>query len=355
MLFNFPIEPIPERYSLQWDGWFNLEFDRLKVDWLTIHPPFGSLQLVRTGEYLDVLETHRSKFDQLRQLFGLYWFDDGAHAPRDGDVLFFHDIWFPGLEALFYVRDALKRDFKICGCLHAGAYDPHDFKFQNRMQRWARDLENCWFKEVDAIFVATYFHKDLVDASRSTGLTTFEHSEFHQTNVHVTGFPMYIKPESPEKQNIIVFPHRLAPEKQPEIFDYLAEVAKDFLPLPGWTFVKTKKVAVTKLEYYNTLRYSKIAFSSAQQETWGIAMQEAVMLGCVPLVPDRLAYRELYPSVFRYVSGRNMEDKLIEFANNYDAVIESTDYLSLRHDLFSRNTKAIGNMVEFMRKKGWNV
>ena len=342
MLFNFPIEPIPERYSEQWEIWFEQAFDHLEVDWMTLRPPLDILKTVRTGEYLDVIETHRSKFDQLRQLFGLYW-----DAPRDGDVLFFHDIWFPGLEALFYVRDALKCDFKICGCLHAGAYDPHDFKFQNRMQRWARDLENCWFKEVDAIFVATYFHKDLVDSSRATKVISDE------TNVHVTGFPMYIKPESPEKQNIIVFPHRLAPEKQPEIFDYLAEVTKDMLP--SWSFVKTKKVATTKLEYYNTLRYSKIAFSSAQQETWGIAMQEAVMLGCVPLVPDRLAYRELYPSVFRYVPGQDMEDKLIEFANNYDAVIESTDYLSLRHDLFSRNTKAISRMVEFMRKKGWNV
>ena len=38
----------------------------------------------------------------------------------------------------------------------------------------------------------------------------------------------------------------------------------------------------------------------ALQETWGIAMIESVLSGCIPIVPDRLSYSELYPALFKY-------------------------------------------------------
>ena len=33
-----------------------------------------------------------------------------------------------------------------------------------------------------------------------------------------------------------------------------------------------------------------------------LAVMEAVAAGCIPVVPDRLCYREIYPSHFRYDS-----------------------------------------------------
>jgi len=35
----------------------------------------------------------------------------------------------------------------------------------------------------------------------------------------------------------------------------------------------------------------------------GLAVMEAVAAGCVPLVPDRLAYQDYYPVNFRYESN----------------------------------------------------
>ena len=47
---------------------------------------------------------------------------------------------------------------------------------------------------------------------------------------------------------------------------------------------------------------SDIAVSTALNEFFGLAMIEAAYSGCFPLVPDRLAYPEIYPVEFRYGS-----------------------------------------------------
>jgi glycosyltransferase involved in cell wall biosynthesis len=49
-------------------------------------------------------------------------------------------------------------------------------------------------------------------------------------------------------------------------------------------------------------RGADIVISTALHEFQGLSVAEAVMAGCLPLVPDRLAYRELYPAPFRYAS-----------------------------------------------------
>lgn len=45
-----------------------------------------------------------------------------------------------------------------------------------------------------------------------------------------------------------------------------------------------------------------VVISTALHEFQGLAVMQAVMAGCVPLVPDRLAYREFYPQWCRYRS-----------------------------------------------------
>ncbi|MCB1844465.1 MAG: DUF3524 domain-containing protein [Halioglobus sp.] len=54
--------------------------------------------------------------------------------------------------------------------------------------------------------------------------------------------------------------------------------------------------------YLSLLRGAQIVLSTALHEFQGLAVMEAVTAGCVPVVPDRLAYRELYPEAFRYAS-----------------------------------------------------
>lgn len=55
-------------------------------------------------------------------------------------------------------------------------------------------------------------------------------------------------------------------------------------------------------DYRALLRDADVVLSTALHEFQGLAVLEAVALGCLPAVPDRLAYPEIYPSQFRYLS-----------------------------------------------------
>jgi hypothetical protein len=98
------------------------------------------------------------------------------------------------------------------------------------------------------------------------------------------------------KRDLILFPHRLAPEKQVEIFRDLAQA------LPQYEFVVCQDQQLTKDEYHTLLGQSKMVFSANLQETLGISCYEGAVVGAIPLVPNRLSYTEMYDDVFKYPS-----------------------------------------------------
>ena len=53
-------------------------------------------------------------------------------------------------------------------------------------------------------------------------------------------------------------------------------------------------------EYLRLVSGAQLAVSTAHHEFFGVAILEAVHLGARPLVPDRLAYREIYQDEYRY-------------------------------------------------------
>ena len=55
-------------------------------------------------------------------------------------------------------------------------------------------------------------------------------------------------------------------------------------------------------EYQKLLQQSHVVLSTSLHEFQGLAVLEAVASGCVPLVPDRLAYPEYIPDEYRYPS-----------------------------------------------------
>ena len=280
-VLNLPIEPLEERYSTQWDKWFQDGFKKEEVEYLTIHGDVTKGK-IEFGSFLDVMETNRYKTWQTTAIITtLQRYKDDYTL-----ILFFHDLWHPGLTQIAYIRDGMGwKNLKICGCLHAGSYDKHDFLNKTGMTTWARGLENAWFGSiVDEIYVATNFHKSLLCARRTVD----------SYKVKVTGFPLVpdFLPNKVELEDIIVFPHRLNEEKQPEQFDNLQDAMNEEAAIYGWKWYKTKEAVQTKMEYYKLLGKAKVAVSFALQETWGIAMQEAVLCGCIPICPNRLSYTE---------------------------------------------------------------
>jgi hypothetical protein len=126
------------------------------------------------------------------------------------------------------------------------------------------------------------------------------------------------------KKDLILFPHRIAPEKQVEIFRDLAT------HLPQYEFVVCQDQQLTKDEYHRLLGEAKMVFSWSLQETLGIGCYEGALVGAIPLVPDRLSYHEMYYNDFKYPSEwteswasyeanrKKLCHGIIKFMTNYD-------------------------------------
>lgn len=291
MIYNIIIEPLEERYSIQWANWWNTAFNKAGVPSCNITGEILTTK-IETGSFLDTHGTIYYKSSQLMTLAKMF----KNNVIKNGDVLFFHDLWFPGLEALGYIRDITKVDFKIAGYFHAGAYDPADLLHKVNMQRWVTGCEQSWVKLVDHIFVGSSYHKTLLE--RLTNEPSLD-------KIKDIGYPVCKDSISKnvtdmKKENIVVFPHRLDQEKNPEIFDRLKfELLAENIPCE---FIKTKEVISNKIDYYNLLKKAKVAVSTASQETFGIAMVESALLGCVPIAPNRLSYTDTIEADWRYNS-----------------------------------------------------
>lgn len=330
-IINVPIESLEERYSASWNKWFPEAFVDMNIEFENIYPQ-PLTDKIRNGSFLDVCGTNYFKSCQLSILYEkLYNGEIGK-----GDVIFLHDLWFPGLEGLQYIRQGMNLDFKICGILHAGTYDPYDFLSKQGMVSWGHLLENCWFNFVDQIYVATEFHKKLIVSKR----------RIDPDKIKITGLPIYSDqdPDMALKENIVVFPHRLDEEKNPDLFDWLADQFK----YSGWQFIKTKEVCKTKKEYFEILNRAKIAVSFADQETWGIAQQEALFAKCFPVVPNKLSYKELYHRVFRFSELYESVQCIKKFMKPTKRHISKM--LHNREALLQQGDVAILNMVVEMEK-----
>lgn len=331
-IINIPIEPLDMRYTIQWNSWFRSAFMEEFPEVVTLDdiPSSGE---IKDGSFLDTIDTNRYKTQQLLKIINIL----EAYNDVQPLVLFFHDIWFPGLSAIAYIRDGMGfKNLKICGCLHSGGYDPNDFIRNHGMNYWSDLIEQGWFHLVDEIYVATHYHKGVVD----------DYFGLHQDKVNVTGFPLLQPPVTKQKglQPTLVFPHRLVPEKHPETFDMLEKHYQD----KDWNWVKTMEYKFSKSEYYQVLSNSRIAISAADHENWGIGMQEATLCGAIPLVPNRLSYKELFIRQFRY----DTEEEMIQMVEKYMVKSRKTQALLIAQqaDIIQKGKNAIPNIIQSIKK-----
>ncbi|CAF0801842.1 unnamed protein product [Didymodactylos carnosus] len=80
--------------------------------------------------------------------------------------------------------------------------------------------------------------------------------------------------------------------EQPSIFDEAKDKLKEHLI--HWGYAESRQ------DYFQLLKQSDVAVSTAQHEFFGVSMLEACHSGCIPLCPNKLAYNELYPQEFLY-------------------------------------------------------
>jgi hypothetical protein len=144
---------------------------------------------------------------------------------------------------------------------------------------------------------------------------------------------------------LILFPHRIAPEKQVEIFRDLAT------QLPQYEFIVCQDTQLDKHEYHKLLGRAKIVFSANLQETLGISWYEGAVVDAIPMVPDRLSYSEMAHDTFKYpsewtesfeaytVHRKEICMKIIQYMENYKKYLPSLNkqVYDLKENFFSCN------------------
>ena len=94
----------------------------------------------------------------------------------------------------------------------------------------------------------------------------------------------------------------------------------------------------SRKEYEKWLKRGAIVISTAIQENFGISVIEAMLMGCVPLLPDRLSYPEILPEEFHerflYKSRQDLIEKLFLIISNYKRYQEIQSRLAKKMRFF---------------------
>ena len=288
-IYIVDIEAVDTRYTKQWKEYLPKQLQRATNSEVVVISGGETPQATTPGAFLNFGGTNVYKSKQLEQIGEMFC----KGKVKDGDYFLYTDAWNPTVIQLRYMAELLGVDIRVGGLWHAGSYDPHDFLGRLIGDKpWVRHAEQSMYECYDDNFYATDFHIELFAESL----------DIDDSKTHRVGWPMeYLKNsldsyKGMEKRDLILFPHRIAPEKQVDIFRDLAE------QLPEYEFVVCQERELTKNEYHNLLGEAKMVFSSNLQETLGISWYEGALVDAIPMVPDRLSYSEMALSEFKYPS-----------------------------------------------------
>jgi len=320
-IFIVDIEAVDTRYTKQWKEYLPKQLRHSTNEEVVVISGGEAPQATTPGAFLNFGGTNVYKSKQLETIGEM--FCNGEI--KDGDYFLYTDAWNPTVIQLRYMAELLGVDIRVGGLWHAGSYDPHDFLGRLIGDKpWVRHAEMSMYECYDDNFYATDFHIDLFTD------TMMDNYDVDMDKAIKVGWPMeYLKNsldsyKGMQKRDLILFPHRVAPEKQVEIFRDLKE------RLPQYEFVVCQEQQLTKNEYHNLLGEAKIVFSANLQETLGISWYEGALVDAIPMVPDRLSYSEMalpefkYPSVWTedYDAYLHNRDKVIaqivNYMENYD-------------------------------------
>ena len=316
------IEAVDSRYTRQWKQHLPKQLERYTNSNVIVISGGEVPQATTPGAFLNFAGTNNYKSQQMLEISRLF----AEGNIKDGDYFLYTDAWNPTVIQLKYMSELLGINVRIGGMWHAGSYDSQDFLGSLIGDKpWVRNAERSMYECYDDNFFATDFHINMFEES-------FREIMVEHEPIRV-GWPMEYLHNSLEqykgmqKRDLILFPHRIAPEKQIDIFRDLKE------QLPQYEFVVCQDQELTKNEYHNLLGEAKLVFSANLQETLGISWYEGAIVGALPMVPNRLSYSEMAVPEFKYpeewtssVPAYNLNKemviaKIIDYMENYDSYL----------------------------------
>ena len=329
MLYYVPLEHIDKRYTIMQDDVTQKVFHIYDIDYEIINGVILSNELNKK-QFLNPYSTNYFKFSQLQKISELF----NNNIIKNDDIFYFSDLWFPGIESIKYMAYFKDINIKIYGILHAGSFTPTDTV--NGMSEWAKYFERMLLKLSDGIFLGS-------EQTRQDIIKQYNDITYEELNkLQVTGLAYdsaqveKYKTTEFDKEDIIIFPHRLHVEKQLELFKTLQQ------HFPKVEFIVTQDLDLSKEEYYKLLARSKIMFSASLQENFGYAVLEACSLNVTPILPiNNTCYKYMYPKSILY--------------NNYEEAVKLIEYyLHNTIDLTSIPRKydtAVSKQMEFILKQ----
>ena len=339
-IYIVDIEAVDTRYTKQWKEHLPKQMKRATNSEVIVISGGEVPQATTPGAFLNFAGTNNYKSQQMLEISRLF----ANGEVKDNDYFLYTDAWNPTVIQLRYMAELLGIDINIGGLWHAGSYDPQDFLGRLIGDKpWVRHAEMSMFECYDDNFFASDFHIDMF-----TDVFDEDYA-IDYDSIKRVGWPMeYLKNsldsyKGMEKKDLILFPHRIAPEKQVDIFRDLKE------RLPQYEFVVCQEQELTKNEYHNLLGEAKLVFSANLQETLGISWYEGALVDAIPMVPDRLSYSEMALPEFKYPSAWTEDydaylhhrDKvvaqIVNYMENYEDLLVSLDKqrTKLNKDFFS--------------------
>lgn len=355
MIYIVDIEAVDTRYTKQWKDYLPKQLKRSTNQTVEVISGGETPQATTPGAFLNFGGTNVYKSKQL-EIIGEKFCNGQI---KDGDYFLYTDAWNPTVIQLRYMAELLGVNIRVGGLWHAGSYDPQDFLGRLIGDKpWVRNAERSMFECYDNNFFASDFHINIfVEAFRDVG--NYIGLSTNKTKVQRVGWPMEYLANSLDsyrnmpKENIILFPHRVAPEKQPDIFRDLRT------HLPDYELIVCQEQELTKIEYHNLLGRAKLVFSANLQETLGISWYEGALVDTIPMVPDRLSYKEMAMEQFKYPSKWTESfgdyenhrvliiERIKDYMENYDQYLPTLrkQVAKLKKDFFSGEKLygAIGN------------
>ena len=316
-LFYMGLEPYEGRYTLQLTDWSRRAFVRRGVDWINV--PGTTIDNTKAIQVGQVLDAHGRSYFAMSQMMNLVQMMRNGEVTGE-DVIFFEDMFQPGMESLPYIMDQIpteQRPQVWIRCL-AQAVDPDDFVHVWGMGKWMSLYEEMCNEFVTGVLAS---NEEMVAhmkiANWKAPIYNISGLAFDKTEValRIGEINTWEK-----RDNRVVFAARFDQEKQP---DFFMDMIEEWYGTPGTMDVefailqggplrsnnqkyieRARKMEergqlkiyenLKKNEYYDIVNHSKVLFNCALQDWTSNTVSEADALGCNVLFP---AYRS-FPEIF---------------------------------------------------------
>jgi len=316
-LIYMGLEPYKARYTLQLQDWNERVFTRRGLNYFLIPgETLSNDQSIVTGQ---VLDAHGRTYFGLSQLMNLIRMLKAGEINNE-DVIYFEDMFQPGIESLPYIFDQIDpahRPKVFVRCL-AQTIDPDDFVHVWGMATWMRKYELMVNEFVDGILAS---NEEMVAHMRIAGwyAPIYNISGLAFGKEEVRSRVNHEIREWGERHMRVAFAARWDQEKQPDFYMDLIETWHErygnnveFCLLSGAKLrsnnssymERTKRLQdegklkiyedLDKNMYYTLLNDTRVLFNCALQDWVSNTVSEADALGCNVLYP---AYRS-FPETF---------------------------------------------------------